>query len=208
MIKSVLRRVSLAGVALATLAGLAACNEDRPTLEVRAEPVAAPVPAPEAPTAGGTSPCAEVDAAVLNELKKSPTPTLHRHVARVGEIVVALRDGFRAQGHGADASGPRVENACHRLVVAVVENAETQRQVDEASALVKAGAGPNGEAQAEVRDALIQLQHVAVVSIARVETLLADADRWTFDELGVEASSEHSAPSRPAVDGPDLAHVD
>jgi hypothetical protein len=38
--------------------------------------------------------------------------------------------------------------------------------------------------------------------------LLADADRWTFDELGVEQSSEHSAPSQPAAAGPGLAHVD
>jgi hypothetical protein len=203
-----MRRVALGGIALATLASLVACNEDHPALEIHAEAVATAAAAPEAPSTGGSSPCAEVDAAVLSELAKSQAPTLRRYVARIGEIVVALRDGFRAQGHASEASGLRVESACHRLVVAVVEDAETQRQVDEASALVKANAGSRDDAQPEVRDALIQLQHVAVVSISRVETLLADADRWTFDELAVESPTEHPAPSLTATEPPHSTQAD
>ena len=174
-----------ASAALVLLVGVAACHEDQVLWSARAEP--APAIA-EPPTSAPSPPaCADVDTAVLRELSNSGSPVLRRYAGRIDEVTMALQDSWRAQGHASDESRARVELGCHRLVAAVLDDAETQRRVDELTALAHSGAGSGAQPSDDERDELIRLQHLAVASNARVESLLAEADGWSFDFIAVDA---------------------
>ena len=169
--------------ALLALVAVSACHEDPLTWGARAEP--APAPAVSAPREGPPrAVCADVDAAVLVELARAEVPALRRYAARIEEVSVTLQDVWRGQGHSSDDSRVRAEQGCHRLLVAVLEDAETQRRLDEVTALAHAAA--TSQPSDDDRNELIRLQHLGVASNARVESLLAEADRWSFDSVEPE----------------------